>query len=83
VYVYDGETLLLEYPCLNVLELIQEDHVDPYRLLVESFDLTGTNFFNPDDFICGDAFILNFDPSSINAVRRSWICCRIYGLVRR
>ena len=68
VYVYDGEALLLEYPCLSVIELISEDDVDPGSgLLVDSFDLTGNDFFNPDDFICGDAFILNFDPFTINA----------------
>lgn len=68
VYVYDGEALLLEYPCLTVIELVSENDVDPYTgLLVDSFDLTGDDFFNPDDFMCGDAFILNFDPFSINA----------------
>jgi hypothetical protein len=68
VYVYDGEALLLEYPCLNVIELSSEDDVDPDTgLLVDSFDLTGADFFNPGDFACGDAFILNFDPSSVNA----------------
>ena len=68
VYVYDGEALLLEYPCLSVIELISEDDIDPDTgLLVDSFDLTGDNYFNPDDFVCGDAFILNFDPYSIYA----------------
>jgi hypothetical protein len=68
VYVYDGEALLLEYPCLSVIELISEDDVDPDTgVLVDSFDLTGADFFNPDDFLCGDAFILNFDPFSVNA----------------
>ena len=68
VYVYDGEALLLDYPCLDVIELISEDDVDPYTgLLVDSFDLTGDDYFNPDDFLCGDAFILNFDPFSISA----------------
>ena len=68
VYVYDGETLLLDYPCLDVIELISEDDVDPYTdLLVDSFDLTGDDYFNPDDFLCGDAFILNFDPFSVSA----------------
>ena len=68
VYVYDGEALLLEYPCLSVIELISEDDIDPDTgLLVDSFDLTGDNYFNPDDFLCGDAFILNFDPWSVNA----------------
>ena len=68
VYVYDGEALLLEYPCLSVIELISEDDVDPDTgLLVDSFDLRGADFFNPDDFACGDAFILNFDPFSVAA----------------
>lgn len=68
VYVYDGEALLLDYPCLDVIELISEDDVDPGTgLLVDSFDLTGDDYFNPDDFLCGDAFILNFDPFSVSA----------------
>jgi hypothetical protein len=68
VYVYDGEALLLEYPCLSVIELSSEDDVDPDTgLLVDSFDLSGADFFNPDAFACGDAFILNFDPSSVSA----------------
>lgn len=68
VYVYDGEALLLDYPCLSLIELLSEDDIDPFTgLLVDSFDLTGGDFFNPDDFICGDAFILNFDPWSIEA----------------
>ena len=67
VYVYDGEALLLEYPCLTVIELLSEDDVDPNTgVLVDSFDLAGADFVNPDDFACGDAFILNFDPFSIN-----------------
>jgi hypothetical protein len=68
VYVYDGGALLLEYPCLTVIELVSEDDVDPYTgELVDSFDLAGADFVNPYDFACGDAFILNFDPFSINA----------------
>ncbi len=68
VYVYDGEVLLLEYPCLGVVELISEDDVDPYTgVLVDSFDLTGADFFNPEDFFCGDALILNFDPWTVTA----------------
>ena len=67
-YVYDGEALLLDYPCLSTIELISEDDVDPGTgLLVDSFDLTGDNYFNPDDFSCGDAFILTFDPLAVSA----------------
>jgi len=68
VFVFASEALLLEYPCLSVIELISEDDVDPFTgLLVDSFDLTGINYFNPEDFFCGDAFILNFDPFSVGA----------------
>jgi hypothetical protein len=68
IYVYDGEAPLLNYPCLSVIELISEDDVDPVSgVLIDSFDLTGADFFNPDDFLCGDAFILNFDPESVDA----------------
>jgi hypothetical protein len=66
VYVYDGETLLLDYPCLGRIELLSEDDIDPDTLLlVDSFDLTDSTFVNPDDFICGDALIITFDPLAI------------------
>lgn len=68
IYVYHGEALLIEYPCLDVVELFSEDDIDPETgALVDSFDLTGTDFFNPDDFYCGDALILNFDPFTVSA----------------
>ncbi|MBI5764740.1 MAG: hypothetical protein HZA51_14585 [Planctomycetes bacterium] len=65
IYVYQGEVLLLEYPCLDVIELISEDDIDPFTgELVDSFDLIGDDFFNPEDFFCGDAVIFNFNPVS-------------------
>ncbi|HKQ48548.1 MAG TPA: hypothetical protein VJZ71_10800 [Phycisphaerae bacterium] len=68
IYVYQGEALLLGYPCLEIVELISEDDIDPFTgELVDSFDLTGADFFNPEDFLCGDALILTFDPFSITA----------------
>ena len=68
IYVYQGEALLLAYPCLSVVELISEDDIDPFTgELVDSFDLTGNNYFNPDDFFCGDALIFRIDDFSINA----------------
>lgn len=68
VYVYQGEALLLSYPCLDAVELLSEDDVDPVTGdLVDSFDLTGIDFFNPDDYFCGDAQILTIDPFSVNA----------------
>jgi hypothetical protein len=68
VFVYQGEALLLAYPCLDIVELISEDDIDPFSgQLVDSFDLTGADFFNPDDFFCGEALILTFDPFSVSA----------------
>jgi hypothetical protein len=68
IYVYQGEALLIQYPCLTEVALISEDDIDPATGgLVGSFDLTGSDFFNPDDFFCGDALILTFDPFSVTA----------------
>jgi hypothetical protein len=65
VYVYDGETLLLDYPCLSDIELLSEDDIDPGTgVLVDSLELFEV-YVNPDDFICGDALILPFEPASI------------------
>ena len=68
VFVLDGETVLLEYPCIFDLELLLEEDFDTFDgLFVQAFDLTGTFFLNPDDFFCGDAFIITFDPVAIEA----------------
>ncbi len=68
IFVYDGETLLLEYPCLLDVELLLEEDIDPFTgFIVDSFDLSGIIFFNPDDFVCGEALILTFDPLSVSA----------------
>lgn len=66
VLVYDGETLLLEYPCLGSIELLSEDDFDIYTgEFVQGFDIVGSLFLNPEDFLCGDAIILTFDPDGI------------------
>lgn len=68
IFVYQGEALLLAYPCLSIVELISEDDIDPFTgELVNSFDLTGNEYFNPGDFFCGDALILNIDAFSVHA----------------
>jgi hypothetical protein len=66
VLVYDGETLLLEYPCLEIISLISEDDIDrDSQLLVQSFDLDGISYFLGEDFGCGDVLILTFTPDEI------------------
>lgn len=68
VLVLDGETLLLDYPCIFDLELLLEEDYDPVSgSFIQAFDLTGSIFLNPDDFFCGDAFIITFDPVAIEA----------------
>lgn len=68
VFVLDGETLLLEYPCLADVELISETYFDPLTGLEEdSFDIFDAFFTNPLDFQCGDAFIFTFDADGIIA----------------
>ena len=68
VYVYDGDTLLLEYPCLGTIELLSEDDIDPFTgEIFDSFDLFEV-YVNPDDFICGDALILPFEPADVQIV---------------
>ncbi len=66
IYIFDGETLLLEYPCLFSVELLSEDDIDPVSgVLVNSIELINTVYANPDDFVCGDALIVTFDPFSV------------------
>lgn len=68
IFVFDGETLLLEYPCLSEIELVAETDFDPFSgILIEEFQFEGAVFFNPEDFGCGDAFILTIDPDAITA----------------
>jgi hypothetical protein len=66
VFVFDGETLLLEYPCLTEIELISEEYFDPFTgILEESFELDNAVFFRPVDFDCGDAFIITFTADDV------------------
>lgn len=74
VFVFDGETLLLEYPCIEDLQLLVEEDYDTFTgEFLGDYDLTGLDYFNGDfyadpvDFFCGDAFILTIDPIAITA----------------
>ena len=65
IFVFADETLLIEYPCLFDIEIATEEYFDPFTgEFVEGFDV-GAVFFNPDDFICGDAFIMTFTADDI------------------
>lgn len=68
IFVFDGESLLLDYPCLSDVELLSEDYFDPFTgELVESFDDSGSLFVNPFDFECGDLFLFTFDIDGVFA----------------
>jgi hypothetical protein len=61
IYVFADETLFIEYPCLFDIELLYEEYFEPCcGTFVFDTDLSGTFFVNPDDFLCGDAFIMTF-----------------------
>ncbi len=63
VFVYAGETLLLEYPCLGLIQLISEEDYDPFTgVFLDEFDLVGGDFVNPLDFECAEALIITIDP---------------------
>lgn len=66
VFVFAGETLLLDYPCLDDVELLSEEYFDPFDgVLLESNDLFDALFLNPDDFFCGEALIFSFDDDGV------------------
>lgn len=66
IFIFDGETLLLEYPCLDDVALLSEDDFDPDTgVFIDSFDLRDIVFLNGPDFGCGEAFIISIDASSV------------------
>lgn len=68
IFVFDGETILLEYPCATSLEVtLQEDYDPTDFMLVNTLDWTGTTFSSPDDFDCASALILTLDGTSVSA----------------
>lgn len=68
VYVYPGETILLEYPCAMSIEVTLEEDWDSLDFtLVNTLDWSGTTFTNPDDFDCASALIISMDGMSVDA----------------
>lgn len=68
IFVYDGETVLLSYPCFADFELIADYAYEPfsgaYFGLVEYQDFY---FVNPTDFICGDYLLITYEPDRVIA----------------
>lgn len=67
VFVYDGETLLLEYDCLTWVDLDWEEDFDPVTgAFWAEYDLDGISF-GPTDFYCGEALIITIDAFGVYA----------------
>jgi len=66
VFVFDGETLLLEYSCLGFVELLFEEDYDAFGDFVQDFELFA-DYSNPEDFFCGEALIITLDPFAVSA----------------
>lgn len=67
VYIFGGETVLLEYPCSNSFEVSYEYDYDPTTFeSVGELDWSGTTFTNPEDFQCGNGAILSFDGVTVS-----------------
>ncbi|MBU0716871.1 MAG: hypothetical protein KJ749_01375 [Planctomycetes bacterium] len=67
VLILSGETLFIEYWCLEDLELISERDFDPFDgLFVDEFDLSGLPYYNGIDFFCGEAIIITITPDAID-----------------
>lgn len=65
IFVFDGETLLLEYPCLAEIEMLSEDDIDPDTgVLIQSFDLFSI-YEEGFDYECGDAFLITIDEDDV------------------
>ncbi|MEW6251372.1 MAG: hypothetical protein AB1716_12050 [Planctomycetota bacterium] len=65
VFVFDGETLLLDYFCAEEVVLITEEHFDPVTgVLIEFFEFEEV-FLLGFDYECGDALIFTFTPIEI------------------
>ncbi|QOJ13602.1 MAG: hypothetical protein HRU75_02620 [Planctomycetia bacterium] len=71
IFIFSGETLLLEYPCLDEIELLSEDDIDPFTgEFVQGFDLFSV-YERTIDFDCGEAFIITIDELDIIAATQS------------
>lgn len=66
VFVFDGETLLLQYFCLDAVQLLTEEDYDAFGDFVQSFDLQ-VDYYNPEDFFCGEALIISLDAFDVSA----------------
>ncbi len=66
IFLRNGETILLEYPCVFDIELLQEDDIDPFSgALIESIPLS-TFVEEGFDYFCGDAVIFTFTPTTVD-----------------
>lgn len=66
VFVYDNETLVLQYPCIRTLEFVTQDEFEPVTgLFVDTFPVSTELLNNPVNFTCGDAIVLAMDAEGV------------------
>jgi hypothetical protein len=66
VFVFDNETVLIEYNCILEVHLLGEDDYDPFTdEFIESFDLADFFYFEGEDYDCGDLLVLTIDPRGV------------------
>jgi hypothetical protein len=68
IFVFAGETLILEYDCLFDFELVSEEYFNPFDgVLEEAFEYDPGEFFfeEPFDYLCGDFFLFTFTADSV------------------
>lgn len=69
VFIFDGEILLLDYPCIDELIIDSEEDFDTLTgENIDSFTYGDEAFFTrPENFDCGDFFLVTFDPGGLTA----------------
>ncbi len=66
VFVFDQETLVLQYPCLHTIEFLTQDEFEPVTgVFVDSFPVSLVVLSNPTAFRCGEAIVLRIETAGV------------------
>ena len=67
IFVADGETALLQYPCIGEVVLDTEDDFDPVTGDAgQTWNFNNVSYSNPYDFGCGDLLLLTINPDGVS-----------------
>jgi hypothetical protein len=71
VFVFDQETLVLQYPCLQTIEFLSQEEFEPVTgAFAGSFPASLVELSNPTGFSCGDALILQINADGLIGPRQ-------------